>query len=373
MSLIDYSKHYWYFTCDLSRQYRLAQLIALIVVISIHLSPLSPAIAIQSGQVSNNIDRLYLALSDALNFIFICHFLLRPFIHFYLLRRDISVVMIFVTFGYVLLLGLVQNAVTLGESLWHSVFYTHFQELLEAHQLSTIGTIQTHILFWGLATSGYFLFFVFWCVAYVVGQFYQDKQRLSDEVKHSKVELLVNQLNPHFLFNAFNSIRALIHEDPDKASDMVTQLSELFRTQLQADIKATNSLREEWTVAKRYLEIEKVRLEERLQLQVDIDETLWSQTLPTFSVLTLIENAVKHGIAQCIEPGMIQITATAVSGQRWQLLVENTTCDQGNALGTGTGLPNLEKRLALLYGEQGALRCQALAEKYRVTIELNYV
>lgn len=162
------------------------------------------------------------------------------------------------------------------------------------------------------------------------------------------MQQLTNQLNPHFLFNALNSIRALIFEDQQKAAHTLTQLSELFRVHLQSHLKPVSTLEDEWQIAQHYLEIEQVRLEQRLQVVLEFDGSLWQQSLPTLTLLTLVENAIKHGINPSQKPGTIEISSRRLDNRRWQLSVNNSLDAESNAQGTHTGLANLQQRLLLL-------------------------
>jgi LytS/YehU family sensor histidine kinase len=200
----------------------------------------------------------------------------------------------------------------------------------------------------------------------------QSRKALQQEMQQARLQQLTNQLNPHFLFNALNSIRALIFEDQHKAADTVTQLAELFRVHLQAHLRPTASLQEEWLLCQHYLKIEQVRLEQRLQLEVNIDDDLSQQLLPTLILLTLLENAVKHGISPNAENGSVQISAQKL-GQRWQLAITNSVgAASSSQQCTGTGLKNCRKRLQLMFGEQASIITELSKTHFVVRLELPY-
>jgi len=203
-----------------------------------------------------------------------------------------------------------------------------------------IGLINSHVVF------------VVWSIIYLFWHQQQNRKKMQQEMHQAQIQQLTNQLNPHFLFNAFNSIRALIYEDRDKAADTVTQLSELFRIHLQAHLKAKSTLEEEWQVSSRYLAIEAIRLEQRLQLNVEIDEQLSAQYLPTLTLLMLVENAVKHGITPNSGHGEINLKASKIDNKRWQLSVGNSVYEISKAAGTQTGLKNIKQRMELMFGQQ---------------------
>ena len=192
--------------------------------------------------------------------------------------------------------------------------------------------------------------FAVWCLVYLMWHNIKSKKQIQQQLEQSRLQQLTNQLSPHFLFNALNSIRALIFEDQHKAADTVTQLSELFRTHLQAHLRPLSTLEEEWRIAEHYLSIEQVRLEQRLKLELDIADNIWQQKLPTLSLLTLVENAVKHGISPNSQPGFIRICSKQLPGGRWQLEVQNSYRHPSSQSGTQTGLANLQQRLALMPG-----------------------
>jgi LytS/YehU family sensor histidine kinase len=137
-----------------------------------------------------------------------------------------------------------------------------------------------------------------------------------------------------------------------------------------------SSLAEEWQIAQRYLAIEQVRLEQRLQVQLDFAEQLWQQQIPTLSLLTLVENAIKHGISPNQQPGVLRISSLQLSASRWRLEVQNSYRHQSQQGGTQTGLTNLRQRLALMPGENTLTTNitepkQGLGQ-FLVTLELQY-
>jgi LytS/YehU family sensor histidine kinase len=222
--------------------------------------------------------------------------------------------------------------------------------------MQLIGGFNQAVLFW------------LWALAYVFWGTLVSKRQMQKQMHQAQLQQLTNQLNPHFLFNALNSIRALIYEDQDKAAATVTQLSELFRFHLQAHLKPLSTLADEWQIASQYLQIEQVRLEHRLQLDLQFDEQLWQQKLPTLSLLTLVENAIKHGIAPLPQGGRLWIKSRPVANG-WQLIVGNSCACLSSVHGTRTGLKNLRQRLALLPGRHG-LHIEPQLDQYQVTIEL---
>ena len=166
----------------------------------------------------------------------------------------------------------------------------------------------------------------------------------------AQLEALRYQLNPHFLFNSLNSLRALIEDDPRRARRMVTELSEFMRHSLVRKGDELAPLREEIETIENYLSIEKVRFEDGLDVVIDVDAAAEEYRVPPFLLHPLIENAVKHGMRTSRVPLRIEVRARAEGG-RLRLEVSNTgewrpgANGAGASGGTGTGLSNVRRRL----------------------------
>ncbi|WP_177172180.1 sensor histidine kinase [Rheinheimera pacifica] len=243
--------------------------------------------------------------------------------------------------------------------------------LSEKHDSPLQMTFSTSFMLMAL-TASFSVMYLVWGAGYIAWQSRQARKALQQQMQQAQLQQLTNQLSPHFLFNAFNSIRALIFEDQHKAADTVTRLSELFRFHLQAHLQPESTLAQEWQLTEQYLAIEQVRLEQRLQFSCDIDSSLWQHKLPTLSLLTLVENAVKHGIAPNIAPGKLYISAKA-TGKGWQLSVTNTTADATQQAGTATGLSNLRQRLQLMYAGKAVLQLQQADNQFSAQLEFGHV
>ena len=203
---------------------------------------------------------------------------------------------------------------------------------------------------------------VIWIMIYHVYQYFErsknneiEKIRLSSSVRDFESKLLRSQLNPHFVFNALNGIRGLVLENPEKAQQSITQLSRILRNSLVADRHKTVSLQEELKTVHDYLDLEKIRYEERLQVKTEIEPGTLSVQVPPMMVQTLVENAIKHGVSKPVNGGFVAIQAKMQSGQL-HLLIRNTgrLSADNSENGTGFGLVSTQQRLALIYGEQKA-------------------
>jgi signal transduction histidine kinase len=164
----------------------------------------------------------------------------------------------------------------------------------------------------------------------------------------AQLEMLRYQLNPHFLFNSLNSIRALIGEDATRAKLMVTQIADFLRHSLQNGNIGEIALADEIEAARNYLAIEKVRFEEKLIVSFDIEESTKKFLVPCFLLNPLVENAVKHGLNGDGKPLEIRVSAR-IENNALRLEVVNTGTFGSNAKGTKIGLKNVRERLAKLF------------------------
>ena len=180
----------------------------------------------------------------------------------------------------------------------------------------------------------------------------EQKLRLENLAKSAELELLKNQLNPHFLFNSLNSIKALVLIDQEKARDAIIKLSELLRFSLNYEKAPVIEIQEEIREVEKYLDLEKVRFGNRLDIEILLEEDALELRVPPALILTLAENAIKHGITQLPDGGKISISCE----KRKDLVkieVKNTgeLSAQPNA---GIGLNNIRKRLTALFGSHAS-------------------
>lgn len=171
--------------------------------------------------------------------------------------------------------------------------------------------------------------------------------------REAKLRSLQQQLNPHFLFNCLNSLRGMIDEDRGRAQQMVTRLAELLRASLRQDESSALALEEELATVDAYLELEWVRLEERLRIRREIEPGVRGALVPPMLVQGLVENALKHGIAQLPEGGELALCVTR-QGEMLRVEVGNTGRLRAQQ-GSGIGLKNARERLRLLYGERASV------------------
>lgn len=193
-----------------------------------------------------------------------------------------------------------------------------------------------------------------WILAYHLYHYYQkevvtakENAQLSIIAKQAQLDNLSAQLNPHFLFNSLNSIKSLVVESPDTARRAIDLLSDLLRSSLYEKDKDLISIKEELSLVKDYIELEKMRFEERLQLELLVDKKLHNFKIPTLSIQLLVENAIKHGIDLIVKGGVINLSMKKQQDSV-EIIVKNpgSINDKKSA---GLGLKNLQKRLEIQY------------------------
>ena len=182
-----------------------------------------------------------------------------------------------------------------------------------------------------------------------------ESESLKRQVIEARMAAMQAQVEPHFLFNTLASIDHLIEVDPPRASTMQKNLIALLRASMptlrESNSRGVADLGRELAVVRPYLEILKVRMEERLATEVDVPDGLLSAEFPPMMIQSLVENAVKHGLEPKPEGGRLTVRAEVVHGML-QVTVADTGLGFGRAptAGTGTGLENIRERLQLLYG-----------------------
>jgi LytS/YehU family sensor histidine kinase len=181
-------------------------------------------------------------------------------------------------------------------------------------------------------------------------------------VKELELKTIKAHINPHFIFNSLNSIRALVDENPERARKAITELSNILRSSMQAEKSETVTLEKELYIVKDYLALENMRFEDRLKIEYQVDEDTLDQPVPPMMLQTLVENAIKHGISKQINGGVVRVIS-AFRDQYHELSVQNTGRLNGKlnneahagANGTfelGFGLSSTNDRLGLLYGNK---------------------
>ncbi|MDB6032208.1 MAG: yehU 2 [Verrucomicrobiales bacterium] len=178
---------------------------------------------------------------------------------------------------------------------------------------------------------------------------------LEARLARSQLQMLKTQLQPHFLFNTLHGISALNHEDPKGANRMLARLSSLLRLTLEQDSAQEVSLEAELEFLGHYLEIEKVRLGDRLTVKMDIAPDTLEASVPNLLLQPIVENAIRHAISPYAAPGHIWITSSREKGVLSLIVRDSGPGLTGQPLRLGVGLTNTQERLRQLYGEKSAL------------------
>ena len=235
--------------------------------------------------------------------------------------------------------------------------------------------------------ADYFTYFIVAALCFAYEHFVRSReqeaqaQALQAELAQSQLQALRMQVNPHFLFNTLNAITVLVRGgETAKAGRTLRLLSDMLRATLQgADVQMV-PLREEIDLVERYLEIEEIRFEDRLRVEIDVDPDVSEVAVPYLLLQPLVENAVRHGIAPHADAGVVRVAARPASGQG-QKGVEIIVADSGPgfseapdtllAESEGVGLSTTKRRLETLYGAAHVLDLGTAAEGgARVTIRI---
>jgi len=210
--------------------------------------------------------------------------------------------------------------------------------------------------------------------AFLAAQESREAERRASEARtlarEAELQALRIQLNPHFLFNSLHSISALTTVDGPRAREMCIRLADFLRGSLGLGDRETIPLEEELALARRYLEVERVRFGERLAVEETIEPGCEHCGVPALLLQPLVENAVKHGVAALVEGGAIRLEAHRL-GRDVTILVENAfDPDSAGGRSLGVGLRNVRRRLRVRYGEEAEFQAGPAGDRYRVSLRL---
>lgn len=196
------------------------------------------------------------------------------------------------------------------------------------------------------------------------------------ELAAARLAQLRAQLNPHFLFNALNTVSSVMYEDVAAADRMLAGLGDILRQTLAADEVPEISLGEELDILQRYVEIMQTRLSDRLAVRVEVPRALRGAAVPQFALQPLVENALRHGSAGDDRPSVVTIAAARVDGRLRVEVRDNgpgLSVPAERALASGVGLSNTATRLATLYGAEQRLTLENAPEGgCRVALEIPF-
>ncbi|MEL6534585.1 MAG: histidine kinase [Bacteroidota bacterium] len=229
----------------------------------------------------------------------------------------------------------------------------------EAEQVTMFDLVLDPVNVISIMSTGLIVYFI-WSTIYFMFHYVESyNQTLKYEATINEIELnkLKSQLNPHFIFNALNSIRALVDEDPRKSKIAITQLSTILRNSLIMDKKRLIPFTEEMVTVKDYLALETIRFEERLQTDFKLHPESYRFEVPPLMVQTLVENAIKHGISNLAAGGEV-IVETVLLKEEDKLAIRIHNSGQyvngQPRKGTGYGIENTKQRLRLIFGQEAS-------------------
>lgn len=211
-----------------------------------------------------------------------------------------------------------------------------------------------------------FILIALWLLVYMVWHYVIRNRKdeiaklsLEKTVKDLELKTIKSHINPHFIFNSLNSIRALVDENPNRARTAITELSNILRSSLQVEKMETVPLQKELDIVKDYLALEQMRFEERLKVILEIDEETLTLSVPPMMLQTLVENGIKHGISKKINGGIIKIISK-ISGDNFSLTVQNTGTLESD--GDGFGVKSTRDRLRYVYNGKAGFTIEQLNE-----------
>jgi sensor histidine kinase YesM len=236
--------------------------------------------------------------------------------------------------------------------------HTLFDQILMHHYLSVNALKEAGTAFF--ARTYHFGLLVYWLMVIVqnAAQYYRDQalqaSQLESRLAQAQLNSLKMQMQPHFLFNTLHAISSLMHDDMKSAEKMIARLSELLRTSLKNGNLHEVRLGEELQFLQLYLDIEKIRFGDRLQIQIDVQPSILNSFVPNLILQPIVENSIRHGIGNRRGTGTIRVLGERQNHSVLLQIQDNGGGIQGE-LREGVGLSNIRGRLNQLYGERQSM------------------
>jgi sensor histidine kinase YesM len=237
-------------------------------------------------------------------------------------------------------------------SLQGPFFVERFLSTKLAIPLLSTRNIVFVLTFVGVASFVFYSISHFRVSAAVIQQERFNRLSSEKEALDAQLKLMQAQIEPHFLFNTLSNILSLIETDPIKAESMLSDLTQYLRTSLSRTLPAVTTLAQEADMIRAYLDIQKVRMGERLKFTIDVPEALSQLPFPPMLLQPLVENAVEHGLTPRIDGGTITITASETNGTM-KIVIGDTGNGFSMVEHSGVGIANVKERIRLLYGDRG--------------------
>ncbi|HEY5291696.1 MAG TPA: histidine kinase [Burkholderiales bacterium] len=207
--------------------------------------------------------------------------------------------------------------------------------------------------------------------AFLLAYFFWRRRAYSPALADARLQALQARIRPHFLFNCINAVLSLIRSDPKRAEAALEDLAELYRALMQ-DNRRLSTLADELALCRQYLNLEQVRLGERLQVEWDIETMPGDALVPQLLLQPLLENAIYHGIEPGVEPGTVRIRIARDKNQVRLLLTNPYHPDYQHRAGNRMALANIRERLALHFDVEASLETEVAGDKFEIRMVLPY-
>ncbi|MEQ6120455.1 histidine kinase [Reichenbachiella sp. MALMAid0571] len=247
-----------------------------------------------------------------------------------------------------------------------SLLFTGNEDYLEFLNQTGLWRAIIGVMYYSLIILTFFLVHYYLDLQEKTGKELQLKSLLNE----SELKMLKAQINPHFIFNSLNSISALTMTMPEKAREMVIKLSDFLRYSIGKESTEMNSLKEELQNVSLYLDIEKIRFGERLEFNIEANQSFLVVKVPNLILQPILENAVKYGVNESTDVVVINLSCE-LSGDLLHIVVSNNIDPESIARkGEGIGLENIRKRLSLIYGRTDLLLVDKKEDTFKVVVKV---
>lgn len=260
----------------------------------------------------------------------------------------------------------------IATAFWLGAGYALITLTLPDHSFFNAFFAQTLIWRFVIGALFYFLIVSFYYLIIYYNGFHERELReseLKSLLTEAELRTLKFQINPHFVFNSLNSLSALTMINPERAQTMILKLADFLRYTLSHNEQQNSMLSEELANIKRYLEIEKIRFEDKFSFTEEVDEACYKKPIPSMLLQPLIENAIKHAVYESLGKVELKLKCRA-EAPFMRITIENNFEPGGGASrpGTGTGLKNIKNRMLLLYNRDDLLEVKKEKNIFKVSL-----